>query len=148
MLRSLTKGWYLSCHKYQQIMMYIQIFILLKAAFLLKRIQQSTIRINYKPNKKTKHSSLEQMFKQGKYFDETYSKKFTCEANICSDIIFLPLFTYLRISMNTLSANLITECPLTLHVRSSEYFCLILNIINKYEAAQTSPVLTRAKELS
>ena len=32
--------------------MYIQIFYLLKVAFLLKVIQQSAIRINYEPNKK------------------------------------------------------------------------------------------------
>ena len=53
--------------------MHIQMFYLLKATFLLKEIQQSTIRINYKPNKKNlKHSSLEQIlskadFKQGRY---------------------------------------------------------------------------------
>ena len=50
MLRNLTKEWYMYCHKYRQILMYIQIFILLKADFLLKGIQQSTIWINYKPN--------------------------------------------------------------------------------------------------
>ena len=43
--------------------MYIQIFYLLKAAFPLKGIQQSTFWINYVPNKKkTKHSFLEQIF--------------------------------------------------------------------------------------
>ena len=53
--------------------MHIQMFYLLKATFLLKEIQQSTIRINYKPNKKNlKYSSLEQIlskadFKQGRY---------------------------------------------------------------------------------
>ena len=36
----------------RQILVYIQIFYLLKAAFLLKGTQQLTIGINYKPNKK------------------------------------------------------------------------------------------------
>ena len=43
MLRNLTKGWYLCSHKYQRILMYKEIFILLKSAFLLKEIQQSSI---------------------------------------------------------------------------------------------------------
>ena len=50
--------------------MYNQIFHLLKAAFLLKGIQQSTIRINYKPNKKRS----DRYFKQGRYPDEANKK--------------------------------------------------------------------------
>ena len=50
--------------------LYNQIFHLLKAAFLLKGIQQSTIRINYKPNKKRS----DRYFKQGRYLDEANKK--------------------------------------------------------------------------
>ena len=42
----------------RQILMYIQLFYLLKASFLLKGIQQSTIWINYKENKKNEISFL------------------------------------------------------------------------------------------
>ena len=49
-------------HKYWIILRYSQIFILLKAAFLLERIQKLTILINYKPNGETKYSFLEQKF--------------------------------------------------------------------------------------
>ena len=61
------------CHKYRQILIYIQIFILLKADFLLKEIQQSTIWINYKPNEQN-IVSQNRYFKQGRYFDETNEK--------------------------------------------------------------------------
>ena len=52
--------------------MYIQIFYLLKAAFLLKGIQQSTFCFNYVPNKKKRNIvSWNRYFRQGRYFDET-----------------------------------------------------------------------------
>ena len=41
--------------------MYIQVFIILKTAIPLKRIKQSTIWINYNPNRKTEYSFLEQI---------------------------------------------------------------------------------------
>ena len=44
MLHTLTKGWYLCCYKYQhnKIIMHIKIFILVKPAFFLEEIQQSS----------------------------------------------------------------------------------------------------------
>ena len=45
----------------EEILMYIQIFILLKTALFLKRIQQCTIRINYKRTNET-YSFLEHIF--------------------------------------------------------------------------------------
>ena len=55
--------------------MYIQIFYLLKAAFLKKKLnsQQSGLIIN-QTKKERKYSFLEQIFKQGRYFDETNKK--------------------------------------------------------------------------
>ena len=54
--------------------MYIQIFIPLQAALFLKEIQQSAIRINYKPNKRQDIVSQNKCFKQDKYFDEINRK--------------------------------------------------------------------------
>ena len=64
----------LSCNKYANLNVYPNI-LSPESSFFKKDTQQSTIRINYKPNKKeTKYSFLEQIFKQGRYFDETNKK--------------------------------------------------------------------------
>ena len=46
--------------------MYIQIFYHLEAAFLLKGIQQSTVRMSYKPKKKKAKYSLSEQISEGR----------------------------------------------------------------------------------
>ena len=147
--------------------MYIQILYLLKTAFLFKGIQQSTIRINYKPNKKRSEmlflridilSKADILTKPTKNLViiasslwKKYLKKFIWEANIRSDIISLPpvcICSHFDGTPSPLSANLIIECSLMWRVRFSKYFCSILTNIIEYKAAHKSPVLTRIKELS
>ena len=55
MLRTLTKGCYLCCYKnfFVEILMYILIFILVKAAFSLEGFQRSSLIVK-KPNKQSK----------------------------------------------------------------------------------------------
>ena len=146
--------------------MYIQILYLLKTAFLFKGIQQSTIRIHYKPNKKRSEmlflridilSKADILTKPTKNLViiasslwKKYLKKFIWEANIRSDIISLPpvsICSHFDGTPSPLSTNFKIECSLMWCVRFSKYFCLSLTNIIEYEAAHKSPVLTRIKEL-
>ena len=111
--------------------MYIQILYLLKTAFLFKGIQQSTIRINYKPNKKRsemlflridilrKADILTKPTKNlviiASSLWKKYLKKFIWEANIRSDIISLPtvwICSHFDETPSPLSVNLIIKCLL------------------------------------
>ena len=59
----------------RQILMYIQIFYHLEAAFLLKGIQQSTVRMSYKPKKKKQNIVCQNKYlKEGRYFEESNEK--------------------------------------------------------------------------
>ena len=147
--------------------MCIRIFYLLKAAFLLKEIQQSTIRINYKPNKKRNEiqflrtdilSKADILTKPTKnlviipssFWASYLVKKIYMGSNIRSDIIFLPpvcICSHFDETPSPLYANVIIECPLMSCVRFSKFFCSILTNM-ECEAAHKSPVLTRTKELS
>ena len=147
--------------------MYTKILYLLKAAFILKLIQQSTIQINYKPNKKNKIQFLrkDNLSKVGiltkpmknlviiasSLWARYLLKNFLWEANIHSDIMSLSpvcICSHFDGAPSLISANLIIKCPLKWNVRISKNFYSILININKYEVAHTSPVVTRAKELS
>ena len=147
--------------------MYIRIFYILKAAFLLKGIQQSTIRIDYKPNKKRNEiqflrtdilSKADILTKTTKNLVIIPSslrasyllKKIYLESNVRSDIISLPpvcICPHIDETPSPLSANVIIECRFMWCVRFSKYFCSILTNV-EHEATHKSPALTRTKELS
>ena len=64
--------------------MYIQKFILLKAALFLRRIQQTIIQNHYKPNKKKRNLvSQNRSLTQGRYVDEINDKS----GNYCKQLM-------------------------------------------------------------
>ena len=65
MLHIMIKGWYPYCYKcwHRNLSMYIQMFILLRIAFFLEKIQM--IQFHHKKN---------EQIQQDRYFDETNKK--------------------------------------------------------------------------
>ena len=114
MLRTLTKGWYLCCYKYRRRNFNVtQIFILVKAAFFLERIQRSSLIIK-KSNKQIKTGILKGLTKSSviivtSLWTRYYIKKFTCERSHWHIPPSL-LFAHVRILMET-NERIIIECP-------------------------------------
>ena len=128
MLHTMIKGWYPYCYKcwHRNLSMYIQMFILLRIAFILERIQM--IQFHHKKmNKYSKTGILMKLTKKcGNYckqlVDQDLNFKKIC-VNVCTDITPLP-------PVFILSLNVIIEYPHSIFSKDTQPFNFIkCNII-------------------